>query len=98
MAINSTSTKVVYKMFLETEGGKELVNRIKIYKNHCIDEKMKFYRMVKNNPELLNVGDNRLRYNCYIDDIIKVIYDPITNKRFKQIKEKHDRIIKNNKL
>lgn len=98
MRTNSTATKLAISMFLETEEGKDMMVRMKSYKNHCIDEKMSFYKMVKDNPELLSIGDNKLRYHCYIDDVIGVLAENITsgysdNLKNKQIKEKYDRIV-----
>lgn len=45
--------------------------KIKVYKNHCLDEKLAFYKLMSERPSLMLDNENRLRYSVYIDDVIK---------------------------
>ena len=60
--------------YLKTQEGKMLKDKIDTFKGHCIEEKLAFANMIENNPELLKERDNKLRYECYLDDIINFKY------------------------
>lgn len=49
-------------------GDREL--KITIYKNHCLDEKIAFYKLMSSRPSLMLDDGNKLRYDSYIDDVI----------------------------
>ena len=44
--------------------------KLDIYKNHCVDEKLCFYNFIVKNLKLLENNEIYLRYIAYIDDII----------------------------
>lgn len=45
--------------------------KINIYKNHCLDEKIAFYKLMSARPSLMLDDENKLRYDSYIDDVIE---------------------------
>ena len=47
-----------------------IAEKLDIYKNHCMDEKLCFYNFIVKNLKLLENNEIYLRYIAYIDDII----------------------------
>lgn len=66
----SKNTKEIISMFLETEEGKKLGEKMRGYEKHSIEEKIAFVTLMEEVPELLKRLDNMLRYNFYLDDVI----------------------------
>ena len=47
-----------------------IAEKLDIYKNHCVDEKLCFHNFIVKNLKLLENNEIYLRYIAYIDDII----------------------------
>ena len=45
-------------------------DKLNIYRNHCISEKVCFYNFIVKNLRLLEDNEIYLRYIAYIDDIL----------------------------
>lgn len=45
-------------------------DKLNIYRNHCISEKVCFYNFIVKNLRLLEDNEIYLRYIAYIDDVL----------------------------